>query len=182
MAEIEAEGAEGDAVRAEVARRTLETKTREFRTLGVVLGARYGASPVVVPDGSEPPPEDYSIYVPNAVPGSRAPHLWLCEGTGPGASLFDHFGPGYTLLVLDPAAEAHAAPLMAEAARSGVPLKVLPVHHPAVRDLYGAAFALIRPDQHVAWRGNRLPEPEALIDAVSGKAARATASLSEAVS
>ena len=37
------------------------------------------------------------------------------------------------------------------------------------RELYDADFALIRPDQHVAWRSNRLPEDlNGLLDLVTG--------------
>jgi hypothetical protein len=38
-----------------------------------------------------------------------------------------------------------------------IPLKVLSVDSIDARDIYEREFALIRPDQHVAWRGNELP-------------------------
>ena len=41
---------------------------------------------------------------------------------------------------------------------TGIPLTVLPIDSAQARDLYEADFALIRPDQHVAWRGNKLPD------------------------
>jgi hypothetical protein len=57
------------------------------------------------------------------------------------------------------------------AARRGVPLAVLDVSSQEARGLYQHTWVLSRPDQHVAWRGNRLPaDPLALIDKIRGAA------------
>lgn len=149
---LEDPGPLGEATRREVGEIIEATKLREFRTLGIVLGSRYEDSPIIVSDGSEPPPEHFMLYVPSAHPGCLAPHLWLADDS----SLYDHFGDGFTLLVT--AGEAgQAADFSARAAALDIPLTVLA---PADRRLparYGARFALIRPDQHVAWRGDALP-------------------------
>ena len=149
---LEDPGPLGEATRREVGEIIEATKLREFRTLGIVLGSRYEDSPIIVSDGSEPPPEHFMLYVPSAHPGCLAPHLWLADDS----SLYDHFGDGFTLLVT--AGEARqAADFSARAAALDIPLTVLA---PADRRLparYGARFALIRPDQHVAWRGDALP-------------------------
>ena len=126
-----------------------------------MLGARYDGSPIVVPDGTQPPPEDCCDYVPSACPGCLAPHAWLSDGS----SLYDHFGPGLTLLALTP---GETQPLEWEAGRRGIPLKILALDKPSLRDRYRTCFALIRPDQHVAWRGDVLPEPGPLLDQVTG--------------
>ena len=40
---------------------------------------------------------------------------------------------------------------------------------PAVRDLYQADLAIIRPDQYVAWRGDALPDDVgALVETIRG--------------
>jgi 2-polyprenyl-6-methoxyphenol hydroxylase-like FAD-dependent oxidoreductase len=159
-ADADAAGPEGDAVRAELAA-ALQVKDPEFHSLGLVLGYDYAGSPVVVPDGSTPPPADVVTYTPSAHPGARLPHTWLA----PGRSAYDVLGPELTLLVVD----GDAGPLAAEAARRGVPLAVVDLSaHPRLRDLWGAAQVLVRPDQHVAWRGDALPDPTALLDAVTG--------------
>ncbi|WP_288379978.1 FAD-dependent oxidoreductase [uncultured Massilia sp.] len=164
--ELELAGAQGDALRREAGERIAATKQREFRTLGVVLGYRYAGSPIVVADGSTPPPEHYSDYAPTAFPGSRAPHALLADGS----ALFDHFGPGFTLLVSE-GETLVADPLVRAARDAGVPLTVLAPPLPELRALYGARLALIRPDQHVAWRGGTLPDnPGALLDTVRGAA------------
>jgi hypothetical protein len=50
-----------------------------------------------------------------------------------------------------------------------MPLKTLSIAHPEGRDLYGCGLALVRPDQHVAWRGDRSPDDaDALISRVIG--------------
>jgi hypothetical protein len=78
-------------------------------------------------------------------------------------------GAEYTLLRLDP--QADARPLQEAAARRGVPLAVLDVQSAEAAALYRHGFVLSRPDQHVAWRGDRIPEdPMALIDLVRGAA------------
>jgi len=159
---LEAAGPEGEAARREVGEIIQATKGREFYTLGLVLGARYDNSPVLVPDGAEPPPEHFSEYVPSAVPGGLAPHAWLPDGS----SLYDHFGPGLTLLATDGRDGTEA--MARAAARRGIPFKVAAPGEPGLRGRYGARFALIRPDQYVAWRGDTLPEPGPLLDRVTG--------------
>ena len=123
----------------------------EFASLGIQLGARYDGSRIVVPDGTAPPQDDPTVYTPSACPGGRAPHLFL----GRGDSLFDHFGRGFTLLRLG--GEADAAPLAGAAKARGIPFTSFDVPLRGGRDLYEADLALIRPDQHVAWRGDRVP-------------------------
>jgi 2-polyprenyl-6-methoxyphenol hydroxylase-like FAD-dependent oxidoreductase len=144
----------GASLRREVGARIQVAKLREFNTLGVMLGYRYDGSPLVIPDGTDPTANDFINYVPSARPGSLAPHAWLHDGT----SLYDHFGLGYTLLAL-PGTGGHAIARVHEAAQSaGVPLTVISPEEPSLKDLYRARFTLIRPDQHVAWRGDVLPD------------------------
>ena len=150
---MEEDSLRGEATRREVGDIIQAVKVREFKTLGVILGLRYANSPIIVSDGSEPPPEHFMLYVPSAHPGCLAPHLWLDDGS----SLYDHFGPGLTLLATDDdTAGAHA--LVAAAKARGVPLKLLVPGDERLRARYGARFALIRPDQHVGWRGNAIPD------------------------
>jgi 2-polyprenyl-6-methoxyphenol hydroxylase-like FAD-dependent oxidoreductase len=161
---LEDDGVIGDATRNEVGDIIEATKIREFMTLGIVLGMRYDDSAVIVPDGSAPPPEHFMLYTPSAHPGCLAPHIWLEDGS----SLYDHFGDGFTLLVTDgPAADVAA--LVAAMAERNVPLNVLSPGDNRLRERYQARLALIRPDQHVAWRGDQLP-PDllGLIDRVTG--------------
>jgi 2-polyprenyl-6-methoxyphenol hydroxylase-like FAD-dependent oxidoreductase len=163
--DIEQPGAAGDRVRKEVGEVILKHKLPEFRSLGLVLGYRYRDSPIIVSDGTDPAPEQVTKYRPSAQAGCLAPHLWLEDGS----SLYDHFGPGFTLLVSGRARLDHAAGFRQAAAAKGIPLELVPVADRRVRKLYGADLALVRPDQHIAWRGERLPENGlALLDRARG--------------
>ncbi len=163
---LEDAGERGERLRREVGARIQATKLREFATLGVVLGYRYDDSPVIVPDGSAAPARDFINYVPSSRPGSLAPHAWLHDGS----SLYDHFGPGFTLLAQG-AEEAAIAAARAQAERCGVRLKVLQPSEPGVANLYPTRLTLLRPDQHVAWRGDAWPSAgTALLQQVTGQA------------
>ncbi len=165
---LEEPGLVGEATRREVADIIEATKMREFKTLGIVLGMRYENSPIVVADGSEPPPDHFMLYVPSAHPGCLAPHLWLSDGS----SLYDHFGEGYTVLVTEGDLKATDV-LTGAASRRKMPVKVIALRDTRLRERYNARFALIRPDQHVAWRGNSVPaDCDSLIACVTGSSDR----------
>ena len=126
--------------------------SEEFASIGIQLGARYDNSPIVVGDGRAPP-DSHDEYIPSASPGGRAPHFWL-----PGhVSIFDLLGQGFTLLCLN-RSDRDVLGLRAGAEKRQIPMTVLAVDSVQARDLYESDFALIRPDQHIAWRGDVLPE------------------------
>lgn len=169
--DLEASGGTGEAARRRLGETIRASKSREFHTLGMVLGYRYADSPLVLEDGSAPPPESSAVYTPSAHPGCLAPHAWLDDGR----SLYDLLGPGYTLLATEDADETDDS-LRAAAGARGMPLKIVTRPAPDLHDLYGARFALIRPDQHVAWRGDRLDRPAtAIIDRLRGATTKAAA-------
>jgi 2-polyprenyl-6-methoxyphenol hydroxylase-like FAD-dependent oxidoreductase len=141
--------------------------TEEFASLGIQLGMRYDGSPLIVADGTSPPPDSPVDYVPSACPGGRAPHIWLEDGD----SLLDRFGDWFTLLVLG-GAQVDTAPLEQAAMVRNVPLSVVTVPDLAVRALYERDLVLVRPDRHVAWRGDALPaDADAMIRQVTGSGA-----------
>ena len=160
---LEEPGELGDATRREAGDVIFAAKQREFRTLGAVLGYCYDQSPVIVPDGSVAHQPNSMIYRPSAHPGCVAPHLWLQNGT----SLYDCFGAGFTLLVTG---EGDTEKAEAEARTLGIPLTVIRPDEPRLRPRYGAAFALVRPDQHVAWRGDTLAGIGQILQTVAGQA------------
>ncbi|MCK9920302.1 FAD-dependent oxidoreductase [Microbacteriaceae bacterium K1510] len=164
---IEVKGPSGNRVRAELGRH-LSTFGDEFASLGVQLGARYDGSPIVV-EGGTPPSDNFADYIPSSVPGGRAPHVWLGQGRDLGSSLFDHLGVGFTMLRLG--GRAHDIARVEAAAHAlGVPFKILDVPGTDARELYGCDLALVRPDQHIAWRGDRPPEdPTLLLKTVTGQ-------------
>jgi hypothetical protein len=91
-------------------------------------------------------------FTPSTVPGCRAPHFWLHDGR----SLYDAFGPGYTLLRF--AAETEVNNFMNEAKTQGVPVALLDIApQDAPPETYQHPLVLCRADQHVVWRGDQLP-------------------------
>jgi hypothetical protein len=61
------------------------------------------------------------------------------------------------------------AGIVEAAAQRSFPLSVLDVDAADVRELYAHKLVLVRPDQHVAWRGDEEPPaPLDLIDLVRG--------------
>jgi 2-polyprenyl-6-methoxyphenol hydroxylase-like FAD-dependent oxidoreductase len=162
---LEDAGPTGERLRREVADTIQASKRREFSSLGLVLGHAYESSPAVVPDGKEPLSESVIEFEDVARPGRRAPHAWL----GRGRSLFDLFGPGFTLLRLD--GDVDPAPLVTAAGERRIPLSLQTVEDPRLRSRYPRRLALVRPDQHLAWHDDVLPtDPGQLLDTVSGRA------------
>ena len=165
---LEDDSAQGDAVRAEMAEAIGTAKHKEFYSLGVVLGYCYQSSPVIVDDGTGGSWERSNEYRPRAIPGCLAPHRWLDANT----SLYDRFGPGFTLLVLRDGHADDIAAAQAEAAQSGTPFCMVSLDDAALLALYEQPLTLIRPDRHIAWRGAAWPT-SGLIAHVTGRAAPA---------
>ncbi len=137
--EIEEDSGRGETARKAAGEYLAAHGRAEFNIPGITFGGRYDGSPAIVSDGTAPPPEAMNSYRPSACPGGRPPHAWLKDGR----SLYDLFGFEWTLLCLK------------EASALGAPdLKIVHLADNAVRDAYQADYALIRPDQIVAWRGN----------------------------
>ncbi len=161
--EMEASDLVGEQARRAAAQVIQAAKDSEFHSLGIVLGYQYDASPVIVDDGTSPLPEGQD-YEPTARPGARLPHLWLPDG----ASLYDRLGNGLSLLRLRD--DVDVAPFIESAAARGVPLTVIELRGQTLEELYGASLLLVRPDQHVAWRGASVDRTTAgaVIDQVRG--------------
>jgi 2-polyprenyl-6-methoxyphenol hydroxylase-like FAD-dependent oxidoreductase len=159
---------QGAATRDKVGREFSETMRREWFTLGAHLGYRYENSPICWPDGSAAPPDDPRVYVPTARPGHRAPHAFLADGR----STLDLFGRGFALIGFG-ADAAQAAPLLEAAKKRNLPLTFTAIAEPHIAALYERRFVLVRPDGHVAWRGDHMPEDAiCIIDVVRGAADR----------
>src|SRR5262249_20762591 len=147
-AEIEWPGPVGDAVRARVGREAYDLNVQQYCCGGLNFGYFYAGSPIIAYDGDAHPIYTMYGFTQSSVPGCRAPHLWL-DGR---RSLYDMLGPGYTLLRFDPTLDI--AGVVEASTRRRVPLTVLDVFAPDALALYGRKLVLVRPDQHVAWRGN----------------------------
>lgn len=161
--EVELPGPEGDAARARIGQEAYDLNVNQYCCGGLNFGYYYGQSPIIAYDGGEHPGYTMSDFTPSTVPGCRAPHVVLPDGR----SLYDLLGPDYSLLRFDPAVDVDA--LVQAAAHRGVPLAVVDLPKEAAHNLYPHRLALVRPDQHIAWRGDSAPsDPLALIDLIRG--------------
>lgn len=151
------ESTEGEAIRARVGERIYQMKNDEFNAPGLVLGYTYAPSPVICEDGTPPEPQTVVEFTPSARPGNRLPHSVDDHGT----PIYDRLCSGLSLIVTDP--ESLAGEQVAGEARAlNIPLKIIELPE-TTRSLYGAKLLLVRPDQHVAWRGDALPTPPSSI-------------------
>ena len=137
----------------------------EFNIPGVTFGGRYDQSPIIIKDGSKAPPDEANNYEPSACPGGRPPHVWLENGQ----SLYDTFGPEWTLLC-NQSDEIDFSAWRAGAKSKGIELECLHLPLKEVQDLYVQPLCLIRPDQIVGWRGQNPTQAqiEALFDQLLG--------------
>jgi 2-polyprenyl-6-methoxyphenol hydroxylase-like FAD-dependent oxidoreductase len=157
---------EGRRLRDTVAAKARRLQRRTHEMAAAELGYRY-TSPVIV---EEPGPvagaANKLVYVPSAAPGFRLPHVWLDDGQ----ALHDLLGLGYALLRLGDDAPS-SEPVAAAFRAAGVPLQVLDISSERAREVYGRALLLVRPDLHVAWRGDAPPaDAAALVRQVTGGA------------
>ena len=160
--DLEAPGAAGVALRARIGKEAHALDIQQQCCAGLNFGYYYDRSPIIAYDGEPAPAYTMGTFTSSTVPGCRAPHVWL-EG---GRSLYDALGPDYTLVRTDPSERIDG--IEAAARERRVPLAVVNVTGSA-REAYPQKLVLIRPDQHVAWRGNDEPAaPLALIDRVRG--------------
>jgi 2-polyprenyl-6-methoxyphenol hydroxylase-like FAD-dependent oxidoreductase len=165
---IEEDSEAGNQLRDKARVAIMRTRAKEFRhdSAGIELGYRYENSPICVSDGTSPPALDHGLYVPSTWPGVRAPHVWLKDGR----STLDLFGKGFTFL--DLSGKTTDTNTITQAANNvGLPLEVVALDDPKLCEVYERSFVLVRPDGHVAWRGDALPpNADEIIEKVRGAA------------
>jgi 2-polyprenyl-6-methoxyphenol hydroxylase-like FAD-dependent oxidoreductase len=155
---------EGEQVRRRVGRALAEGLKSEWFSMNIHLGNRYTKSAVIAftePETDEQIAAEYDDainYRPSSRPGCRAPHVWLDDGR----STLDLFGRGFVLLEFDGAGD-NAAALRTRAQQMGVPLQIIRITEPEAARLYEKRYVLVRPDGHVAWRGDGIPEDTAAL-------------------
>lgn len=159
--DLDGGGADAEARRREAGEKIARLGNAENESWGVELGYRYDASPVIFAEPN-PPPVDPLTYRPSTWPGARLPHVFLEDGV----SVHDKLGLYFTLLALD---DVSSGALEEMARELNIPLAVVRLHRPDLRKIYERNLLLVRPDQHVAWRGDALPKDlRALLTRVTG--------------
>lgn len=148
---------------AEMGRRIAAHGNLENECFGLEMGYSYHASPVVLPCSTETPSTDPVAYVPTTLPGSRLPSINLADGS----NLHDRLGQWFTLLCFEPCDTTG----FAQAARSlGIPLELADIDVSGHEALSRGPALLVRPDQHIAWRGDpgSLAEAQRVLMHVTG--------------
>ena len=154
---------DGQATRDHLARVASVEQRKSNEMIGAELGYRYVGSPIIAEEPGGPE-HLFREYVPTTWPGARLPHVWL----EPQTAVQDLIGDGYTLLRLG-RTRADTSGLEDAMRALGAPMQVLPIDAASARDVYGFDLILLRPDMHVAWRGNAAPpDPHQLAALVTG--------------
>lgn len=135
---------------------------------GLSLGFRYNDG-ALVPEPGQSPNARWTAgeYHPNAIPGARAPHIWL-ERAGERISAIDLFGSAF--VIFGRADNPAVADVLAAAESRGIPARAYTVgtggdYAVSEQDwgtLYGTySLVVIRPDGHVGLRHAELSPPTA---------------------
>ncbi|MFD1372004.1 FAD-dependent monooxygenase [Actinoplanes sichuanensis] len=137
----------------------LRTEPPQMDPSGTLPGSGFRTSEVVWREAGDP--------LPGVRPGSRLPAL----RTNDGRQLYDLLGPRFTLLDLTDGQDGRE--LADIACARGVPTVHLAVRDASVRARAGCGLLLVRPDQHVAWRGTGRPSGwDDVLDVVTGRRAQ----------
>ena len=131
---------------------------------GIELGYRYASSPIIDYGGLVEQEDILSFeYVPSVAPGSRLPHIWLDDGQ----AIQDVLGREFTLLVID--SDEDTSRLAECFQELNVPFRAYSPQSEHAAAVYGSGMLLVRPDLHIAWSGQTLPDdPSALAKTLTG--------------
>ena len=152
--DLTALGPEGDTARIEAGRRIAAIGNAENESFGIELGYAYSGSPAICAESGTDIPDDPLRYVPTTAPGVRLPSV-LLDG---GVPIFDRLGRWFTLICVG---VPPSGPLLAAAAKYRMPLEVLQTDERHLTKVYGTGLLLVRPDQHIAWRGRACEDSRA---------------------
>ena len=148
------------ALGAAIEARHARTRTPD----GLESAPVYAGSPIVAGDDAQPGGVPATVHRSGVTPGARAPHARMKNGS----STLDLYGKGFVLLRLGQRAPEPGGIDRAFLHR-GVPLTYRTIDDPAIMRLHECRLVLVRPDGHVAWRGDQPPDdPLAVVDRIRG--------------
>lgn len=159
---------EASSIEAETRRRLWgdllwQATRQQYVVRGTTVDNRY-VSDVIVDDESVVAPWDSTVYQASSKPGHRAPHVRLADGT----SLYDLFADGFTLVTRE-GFETESKAFETAAESLGIPLSTLVLTDARALAKYASPLVLVRPDQHVAWRGERASDASAVLHQATGR-------------
>lgn len=144
---------------------TIDARHARTRTPdGLASAPVYAGSPIVAGDDAQTSGAPAAVHRTGVTPGARAPHARMQNGS----STLDLYGKGFVLLRLGQRAPDPGGIDRAFVHR-GVPLTYRTIDDPAFMRLHDCRLVLVRPDGHVAWRGDKPPDdPLAVVDRIRG--------------
>ena len=141
---------EGAETRANLVRVAEVEQRKSNEMIGAELGYRYVGSPLIWPEPGEGPERRLHPL--------RADHLARARGCRTSGSTTAAPCRTGSATATRCSASAAAPPMSSALGRAfraiGAPFTVLDVPDAPARDVYGYDLLLLRPDLHVAWRGN----------------------------
>jgi 2-polyprenyl-6-methoxyphenol hydroxylase-like FAD-dependent oxidoreductase len=174
VAELRREGIPDDADLSEQAQQRRAAISERLASergdgAGLTFDERYDASPVIWYEENQlvaETPWRADLYEEDPRPGHRAPDGVIDPS---GTTLYDRIGNDFGLVVLGEFRDVEQA-FAAEAAARSLGLRVIHLTDPDALSVYGPGVVLVRPDQHVAWRGTDVPDggAAAVFDLVLG--------------
>lgn len=164
QAEGDLDGAGAAPRRVALGKKIAALGNAENECWGIEHGYSYYGSPVVCAEEGYELSFDPLRCRPSTAPGSRFPNYYLASGT----PLLDLLGPDLTLLAIGDVSITDAA---ATAERLGIPLSVVRLEEEPILERLEANLILVRPDQHVAWRGVAATSPDwsGILGRISGR-------------
>ncbi|KAF4465947.1 FAD binding domain-containing [Fusarium albosuccineum] len=129
----------------------------ENTDLGIEMGYRYKSPICMVDDSETEPPWDPHTYLPTTWPGSRAPHVLLSDQS----SILDHLGRDFSLVDFtnDRRPDIGGSLIVQVAQEVGVPLTYIQlVNEKNAENIWERPLVVVRPDGHVAWRGDSIKD------------------------
>ena len=161
---LEEDTAAGQAARDELGQSLYDLNVKQYCCAGLNFGYFYDKSNIIAYDGEAQPTYTINTFTSSTVPGCRLPHIWLENHK----SIYDQFGEGLTLLQIGH--EASGQDIVNAANELNIPLKLIQLENKYKDDVYKENLILVRPDLHIAWRGNTAPVNSAdLLKLVTGR-------------
>lgn len=156
--------AKGGRIRQKIGQEILELTNLENEAIGIEAGYRYDNSPIICYDNEGTPPKfEWDKLNPNTYPGSRIPPIWLKDGR----AIMDLLSDQFTLIRFG---DIDIFALKLAAKEQNFPLTVLDIRDDHAAKIYEKKLILVRPDQHVAWRGDEIPKDvEVILKKISGQ-------------
>ena len=161
---LEEDTPEGQAARDELGQSLYDLNVKQYCCGGLNFGYFYDKSNIISYDGQAHPTYTINTFTSSTVPGCRLPHIWLENKE----SLYDKLGNDLALIQFGD--EASGQELVNAAKEMNIPLKLIQLGNNYKDDVYKENLILVRPDLHIAWRGNNSPvDCSALLKLVTGR-------------